>query len=330
MSDFSPPQLERQLGMHAYLTASEGTGGTIKNEIEDFIVSEIPLLPAANERGNFVICRVTARNWETNRLVRELSRRLQIGRKRIGFAGTKDKRGLTSRYMSFEGVDEGVLRSIDIRDVDVEVVGRANRRLNLGDLWGNSFSITIRDCSYSGNRLAEVASAVISELKQTKGFPNFYGVQRFGSIRPNTHIVGRYIVKKDFRGAVHAYAGNPSGKENDEVRQARTLFDEGADADEVFSSMPDVMVFERILLSHLSEHPDDYAGALRRLPSNLLMMFVHALQASLFNEMISARIAEDLPLHLAVEGDIVLPINEHHLPDRGRLVSVSATNISAV
>ena len=330
MSGPTSSQSDIAIGMRVYLTHSEGIGGAIKNEADDFIVDEIPILPQQKEGGRYSICKVTVRNWETNRLIREISRRLHISRKRIGFAGTKDKKGITSQFMSFEDVDENALRSLDISDVDIQFIQRSGRKLNIGDLWGNRFSIRIRDCDYSGASLIDRAEAVVSELRANGGFANFFGVQRFGSIRPNTHIVGYRIAKRDFKGAVHAYAGNPSGNESEAVRHARTLFDEGGNPADVLHSMPDVMVFEKMLIGHLSTHPDDYIGALRLLPSNLLMMFIHALQAKLFNDIISMRIEQHLPLNSAIEGDIVLPADARHLPDRDRLITVNPTNISAV
>ncbi|MBX8639028.1 MAG: tRNA pseudouridine(13) synthase TruD [Candidatus Thermoplasmatota archaeon] len=330
MSGPTSSQSDIAIGMRVYLTHSEGIGGAIKNEADDFIVDEIPILPQQKEGGRYSICKVTVRNWETNRLIREISRRLHISRKRIGFAGTKDKKGITSQFMSFEDVDENALRSLDISDVDIQFIQRSGRKLNIGDLWGNRFSIRIRDCDYSGASLIDRAEAVVSELRANGGFANFFGVQRFGSIRPNTHIVGYRIAKRDFKGAVHAYAGNPSGNESEAVRHARTLFDEGGNPADILHSMPDVMVFEKMLIGHLSTHPDDYIGALRLLPSNLLMMFIHALQAKLFNDIISMRIEQHLPLNSAIEGDIVLPADARHLPDRDRLITVNPTNISAV
>lgn len=325
-----PSPVEHELGMHVYMTGSDGVGGSIKNEIDDFVVEEIPLLPSSREDGRFLICKVTATNWETNRLIREISRKLQISRKRIGFAGTKDKRGVTSRYMSFEDVDDEAVSSLHISDVVVEAVQRSPRALYLGDLQGNRFRIRIRECNFSGSKLEDMAKSILSEIGAAGGFPNFFGIQRFGSLRPNTHTVGLKIVRRDFEGAVHAYAGTPSDRESDDVREARRLFDDGTPAAEVLRSMPRVMVFERILLEHLASNPGDYVGALRKLPQNLLMMFVHALQGKLYNEMISMRIARGVPLNRAVVGDVALASTEHGLPDRDRRIDVKSVNLEAV
>ena len=49
------------------------------------------------------------------------------------------------------------------------------------------------------------------------------------------------------------------------------------------------------MLAHLARKPDDYAGALRQLPRNILLMFVHAVQSDLFNALLSERIREGGP-----------------------------------
>ncbi len=322
---------DRELGMTLYLTANrEGTGGRIKSQAEDFIVREIPLLPAPKEGGRFAICSVTARNWETNRLVRELSRRLHISRSRVGFAGTKDKRGITTQYMSFEGVGADEVKSLNIKDVQVEFVRTASRGLSIGNLWGNDFEITIRDCDASGSRLEAITRAVADDIAAVGGFPNFFGVQRFGSLRPNTHVVGLRIVKKDFEGAVHAYAGNPGDSEEESVRRARLQFDSGGDISDILSTLPSVMTFEKTMLQHLEKHPGDYVGSLRCLPRNMLMMFVHALQGKLFNEIVCARLTAGLKLNVPSLGDIVLAARENGIPDRDRMIRVGSSNMEAV
>ncbi len=317
--------------MALYLSAHlRGTGGRIKVGAEDFIVSEVPDLPAKKEDGRFLICRVGSTNWETNRLIRELSRRLSISRKRIGFAGTKDKRAVTHQFMSFDGVGPEIITSLNVRDVTIEPIHRSARQISIGDLWGNDFDVVVRDCDVFGSELLSSAKAIFDSLSAEGGFPNFFGVQRFGSLRPNTHLVGLKIIKKDFEGAVHAYAGNPGESEDETVRRARLMFDGGESPSDVLSVLPGVMTFERTMLQHLVSHPGDYIGSLRQLPPNMLMMFVHALQGKLFNEIICDRIRAGLRLDTPEIGDIILAARENGLPDRERRITVDGTNIEAV
>ncbi len=331
MHTIQPKASDIELGMSLFMTGGKrGTGGRIKVEAEDFIVRELPELPSPKEDGRFVVCRVTARNWETNRLVRELSRRLYISRRRIGFAGTKDKRGVTTQFMTFEGVDTGTVSSLNVRDVTVEPLHRSARAISIGNLWGNEFDIVVRDCDLAGRELESAARGVLDEISAAGGFPNFFGVQRFGSLRPNTHLVGLKIVKKDFEGAVHAYAGNPGANEDETVRKARELFDAGGAASDVLALLPSVMTFEKTMLQHLEKHPGDFVGCLRQLPPNMLMMFVHALQGKLFNEIICERILSGLALNRPSEGDIVLAARGTGVPDRERQIRVDDSNLAAV
>lgn len=331
MQNIRPKASDVDLGMGLYLTHGlRGTGGRIKSEAEDFVVNELPDLPAPSDSGRYLVCRVVARNWETNRLIRELSRRLSISRRRIGFAGSKDKRGVTSQFMTFEDVDKNSITSLSVKDISLEPLHMAARPISLGNLWGNEFDILIRDCELTGDELASAAGGIIESLKRVGGFPNFFGVQRFGSLRPNTHLVGMKIVKRDFEGAVHAYAGNPGVTEEESVKDARSLFDRGGAPSEVLAMLPNVMTFEKTMLQHLARNPGDYVGALRQLPNNMLMMFVHALQGRLFNEIICERILAGLPLNSPVPGDIVLAARESGIPDRDRQISVKEDNLDAV
>lgn len=104
---------ETDIGMLYYITDTEGTGGRLKAKAEDFIVREISSRPEPAANGKFTIATVTAKNWETNRMVRLMSRQMGISRDRIGFAGTKDKRAVTTQLMSFEAPPK-LLENIDL------------------------------------------------------------------------------------------------------------------------------------------------------------------------------------------------------------------------
>jgi tRNA pseudouridine13 synthase len=68
------------------------------------------------------------------------------------------------------------------------------------------------------------------------------------------------------------------------------------------------------MLECLAEKPDDYAGALRRLPKKLRELFVQAYQSYLFNRSLSKRIEEGVPLNKADVGDYAVNIERSGLP----------------
>ncbi len=322
VSDYS----ERAIGILSYLTPEvPGIGGKLKGEVEHFHVEEISIEPPEHEDGQYTIARIRVRNWETNRLVRFIASNLHISRRGVMFAGTKDKRAVTTQLFCISAPLKAVL-SLNIPDVEVLSAYRSRRKIEIGDLIGNRFRIFLREPDVSGDELKERLDSVTAKIDSEGGFPAFFGVQRFGALRPVTHIVGRYIVKGDFRGAVHAYAGNPSDREEKEVREARDFVDETGDYAEALKIYPRHLTFEREMLEHLAERPGDYAGALKRLPKNLLMMFVHAYQAYMFNLALSERISRGMSLTEPDVGEIVIPIDRNGLPYHERPMRVTEAN----
>ncbi len=311
------------IGLDAYLSnGCDGTGGRLKAFPEDFIVEEVPLDIPEDENGRYTLAFVRSRNWETNRLVRQLSRTLGISRKRIYFAGTKDKRAITTQVMVFDAPTEDVL-SIRIKDVTIEGVHRVSNPVFLGDLIGNRFDVIIRDLIDEDS-----AECVRSVLENAGGFPNYFGVQRFGSVRPITHIVGKHIVRRDFESAVIDYLGHPVPLEGEEAYEARKSFVETHDMEEALRNYPTYLTFERAMLNHLVVNENDWIGAIEVLPKNLSRMFVHAYQSYLFNLMLSERIKRGLITEL-LEGDIVVGL-ENGMPVYREMIRVKERNLRRI
>ncbi|MBS3772721.1 MAG: tRNA pseudouridine(13) synthase TruD [Candidatus Thermoplasmatota archaeon] len=296
--------------MEVFLTDGPGIGGRIKTTPEDFIVEEQPQLPPPGD-GKQVIARVTAARWETNDLVEHIASQLGVPAGYIGFAGMKDKQAITSQYMSFPVSLPRAMR-LDIPRATVEVLYRSRKPVYRGQLAGNHFKVTIRDLSGS----EEQAQDIHRQIHSTGGFPNFFGVQRFGILRPITHVVGRYIVAGDLERAVMTYAANPMPGEDDVCRRARQWLQETRDFAAALERYPARLNFERRMIAHLAEHSGDWTGALRQLPEGLLRLFVHAYQSWLFNRMLSERMRRGLPIDGAVSGDVVLPMDRGDMQQR--------------
>ncbi|MDW5563032.1 MAG: tRNA pseudouridine(13) synthase TruD [Methanomassiliicoccus sp.] len=320
---------EAVIGLEIFYSDTPGIGGRLKRTPEDFLVEEISSYPERSEGGKFTIAKVTAQNWEMNRLVRELSKALGISRDGIGFAGTKDKRAITSQLMSFQAPVDRVM-NIRVHQVKVEDAYPAKKPLTIGDLVGNRFHIFAAEPALRGDELRDSLDLTARALKDLGGYPNFFGVQRFGAVRPVTHEVGKWIVRGDFERAVMTYAGNPVPQENEEAREARRTLEEERDFQRALDYFPRTLTFERTAIGYLARNPGDYVGALQVLPPNLQMMFVHAYQSYLFNRMVSERVRRKLPLNRPLVGDVVLPADRLGLPDHDRGVPVTAGNLDLV
>ena len=70
------------------------------------------------------------------------------------------------------------------------------------------------------------ASNILKKLEKT-GVPNYFGWQRFGKPRTNTHLVGEALIHNDLKEAVRLYIGNPSPEERNENQLARQAYDDG-------------------------------------------------------------------------------------------------------
>jgi tRNA pseudouridine13 synthase len=317
---------EQYIGINNFLTNQQGIGGVLRHTADDFVVDENFLYPKNDSGGCFVIAEISAKNWETHRLVKTLAKQLHISQKRISFAGTKDKRACSTQLMSFENVSEEDIKKINLKDVSIAKIYRSQKSVHLGDLIGNHFRIIIR------NLCSDVKPSHIDSVKKSldenNGFPNFFGIQRFGVIRPITHIVGKHIVLGDFKSAVLTYIANPIKGEDEHIYKLRKSLHETHDYAQALKQYPDVLNFEKAMLNHLIGHNDDFVGALQKLPKNLLLMFINAYQSYLFNKMVSQRIEKQIPLHQAVIGDSIIPLR---LKSSGnQYINVTTLNIEKV
>lgn len=320
---------EAEIGMLYYLSSADGTGGRIKVYPEDFRVTEISEGPPEDKDGRYTIVRVTSNNWETNRMIRLMGRSMGVSRERIGFAGTKDKRAVTSQLMSFDGSPD-LLNRVELKDIEFSDIYTSKKPIRLGDLTGNRFSVRVRDVEADMSDIPDILDSVTSDVKAVGGFPNYFGVQRFGVVRPVTHLVGEQIIRGNLEGAVRTYLSEPSEFESEDIIEVRKELTEREDWKNLLEIMPEPLGFEKSLVGHLMNNPGDWAGAISVLPNNLQMMFVHAYQSYLFNIMLSKRMEKGLPLNLPVEGDTVIPLTADGIPDHNHPIIATSKNLDLV
>ncbi len=202
--------------------------------------------------------------------------------------------------------------------VSLLAAGVDRRRLALGLHQANRFAITIREAEPAG--LEETVAAVSRTCRE--GLPNYFGIQRFGVIRPITHTTGALILKEDFRGAVLQYIGRGFSGEPPEVREARDRFLETEDARTAIREFPLPLSYERSMLHHLAENEGDFRGALLVLPPKLLSLLVSGYQSWLFNHALSHRIGISGNIIEPVPGDrLLFPNGREDLVTPGNLES---------
>jgi tRNA pseudouridine13 synthase len=206
----------------------------------------------------------------------------------------------------------------------VEPIGRSDTPISLGDLDGNDFFVTIRAVEGTQDEVAHAVASIVDEMRNARGAPNFFGIQRFGSIRPVNHLVGRALVEDDVERAVMTYIGKAFSDEPEDVKEARKRISDTYDFKEALQRMPVRLRYERAMLNHLAKYPNDFDGALGALSMNLQKLFVHSFQSYLFNKMVSSRLERGFSLARGFDGDRVWA------PDKGRLRTVVPKNMQEV
>ncbi|MDP7000420.1 MAG: tRNA pseudouridine(13) synthase TruD, partial [Candidatus Poseidoniaceae archaeon] len=279
------------IGLSRYAIPGDGIGGMLKTRVVDFRVEEEIKAPSLDPRGRFTVARITLTNWETNRFINRLAKILRMSRDRIWFAGTKDKRAVTRQLFVIDAKLEKV-KGVEIPDAEIEIIGRTHQKIGFGSHRGNTFTIVVRGCcDSSGEPLSETEALERIEhlrtgMEEVVGvglFPNWVGPQRFGASRPVTAKVGRHVIDGDFEGAVRCYLGMEGIGESEEIQEFRAMIRDGKDFAEALEKCPERLGFEANMLKRLVEKEGDWVGAFLRLPRNLQLMMVHALQSEFFN-----------------------------------------------
>ena len=339
MTVLSATELESKIGIRVYGTSEPGVGGSVRSTPEDFVVQEVllnnevaeiaPTSPQTLEgTGNFLLCTLTKSGHDTLSALHELSRALNISQKRISIAGLKDQRALTAQHITLRHMEAKHLMTMRARGLHITPIRYINEPLTARSLLGNRFTIRMRNIAVSHEELNTSITRLVAEIDQLGGIPNFYGYQRFGTIRPITHIIGKHIVKREFEQAVLTYITTLSLNELPHTRDAKLEFLQARNARASLLTYPHTLRYERILLGYLSRNPDDYVGALRKLPIRLRRLLVNAYESLLFNEFLSERALRGLPLNSVCEGDYVMDLDDDGLPT-GNVKMVKANSLEA-
>jgi len=310
--------LAEAIGLIGYATEGAGIGGVLKSRVVDFRVDEIATTIALNPKGRFTVAKVTLTNWETNRFCNNLAKKLSISRNRIFFAGTKDKRAVTSQLFVIDAPQFKVAE-IEMSDVVIEVLGRTHQKIGFGNHRGNRFTIVVRGCAHEdGTPMTE--EEALSEVEQIRTgmqeklglgrFPNWIGPQRFGSGRAVTAEVGRSVVQHQWAEAVHTYISKEGEHESPDVAAFRKHIRENGITEEGLALAPDWLGYERRMTEHLLNNPDDHIGAFRKLPNNLQLMTIHALQSVVFNRSLRKRLEQGMRITTPEAGDLVGRLDE--------------------
>lgn len=180
-----------------YITADcPGIGGELKVRPEDFYVEEIPAYEPCGE-GEFLFVTLEKRDLNTQDVVQRLAEHCGVGEWEISAAGLKDRFAVARQTVCLPARCAGELDSFFDDQIDILSTGLHRNKLKPGHLRGNSFSILVRNAVPDALARARGIRTAIEE----RGFPNYFGDQRFGVNGDNASagfelLAGRHPFRK--------------------------------------------------------------------------------------------------------------------------------------
>ncbi|KAG0518732.1 hypothetical protein BDA96_09G202300 [Sorghum bicolor] len=270
--------------------------------------------------GKFLRFHLYKENKDTQEALGVIGKMLGLQPRSFGFAGTKDKRAVTTQQVTVFKVQASRLAALNNRLFGIKVGNfcYVKEGLVLGQLTGNRFTITLRGVTAESEDMIKNAVDGLGK----NGFINYYGLQRFGSGSVPTHLVGAALLRGEWKAAVNLIL-DPREGERDDINEVRKRYKEHGDIDMALRNFPRHLVAERAILQCLKKCPGNHLQALKGIPRTLRMMYVHSYQSYLWNHAASMRV-EKYGISQVVEGDLVY--NKECPPEESTSVNILETD----
>jgi tRNA pseudouridine13 synthase len=297
-----------------FITKSKPLHARVKQRYSDFIVEEIyeengeektckvqrftipweqrdkpapMVIPENKENKEHLIVELEKINTDTNKAIALIARGTGVSKTRVGYGGLKDKRGITAQRMSLYQPNVERLINFGVKGLELRNP-KWGERLELGDLVGNQFNITLRDIDQSEEEIKQTIDDFSKGI--VNGVPNFFGTQRFGGKRMVTHKVGKLLIKEEYKDAMILYLTHTFEEEKEDIKTARINLAKTMDFKKALIEFPRECRSELAILNKLARDPTDFVGAFSELPKQMRYLFVHAYQSHIFNRIIEKRI----------------------------------------
>lgn len=251
--------------------------------------------------GKFLRFHLYKENKDTQEALGIIGKMLGIQSKSFGFAGTKDKRAVSTQRVTVFKQQASRLAALNDRLIGIKVGDfcHVKEGLLLGKLLGNRFTVTLRGVIADSEDTIKAAADSLGR----HGFINYFGLQRFGTGSVPTHLIGATLLRGEWKTAVSLIL-DPREGERDVIRMAREYYKESNDIEGTLRQLPRHLVAERAVLQCLKKCPGDYLQAMKAIPRTLRMMYVHGYQSYLWNHAATERV-QKYGFDQVVLGDLV-------------------------
>jgi tRNA pseudouridine13 synthase len=245
----------------------------LKQQPGDFIVEELSCVPISSEKDEHTVFLMEKQEIDTFDAIRRIAQRLRISLFEIGYAGLKDKHALARQFVSIP--TRYNVQGLKMDSVVLTKRGYTRKKIKVGDLAGNRFTILVRDLYEKElSDIVQKASTI-----PASGVPNYFDSQRFGSVTDTTFI-GKDVVLHKYEHAVKQYLTSYQKSEPKKIKdEKRRILAQWQD-------LTKVRVFTKHLAAVIKEYlrTNDWCAAYRKIPANLREMYVNAYQSYLWNE----------------------------------------------
>ncbi|MDR3103596.1 MAG: tRNA pseudouridine(13) synthase TruD [Yokenella regensburgei] len=165
-----------------YLHGKPQGQGMLKANPEDFLVVE-DLGFAPDGEGEHILVRIRKNGCNTRFVADALAKFLKIHAREVSFAGQKDKHAVTEQWLCARVPGNAMpdLSKFELEGCQVLEYARHKRKLRLGALKGNAFTLILREVTDRNDVEARLQAIV------ERGVPNYFGAQRFGIGGSNLH-----------------------------------------------------------------------------------------------------------------------------------------------
>ncbi|WP_237386865.1 tRNA pseudouridine(13) synthase TruD [Xenorhabdus sp. Sc-CR9] len=149
--------------------------GVVKALPEDFIVRE-DLGFSPDGEGEHLMVHIRKTGCNTQFVADHLARFAKIPARSVSYAGLKDRNAVTEQWfcLHLPGKQDPDLTAFQLEGCEVLATSRQKRKLRIGALKGNDFTLVLR--AISDRQSVEKRLQQISQ----GGVPNYFGEQRFG------------------------------------------------------------------------------------------------------------------------------------------------------
>lgn len=255
----------------------------IKQKPGDFRVEEITQCDP-REGGDFALYRLDKKGWTTPDALAIIRRRWKLEARRLSVGGLKDRHAETVQYLT---IYRGPQRKLTHPNLQVTYLGQVKEAYESRHIAANRFAVTVR--AMTDEQIA-VALRGLEEVRDV-GVPNYYDDQRFGSVSQGGAFFAYQLLIGEYEAALHLALTAPYAFERaTQKREKATLRRHWGDWRVCRQMLPRNRIIE-----YLFANPQDFRGALERLPPELRTLYLSAYQSHLWNRMLAYYLTENLP-----------------------------------